>query len=54
MSPELTLDGPLAEKADQLAPRLARALGAEADAERRALAHRGRDLSDMMRSAYFD
>ena len=28
--------------------------GAEADAERRALAHRGRDLSDMMRSAYFD
>lgn len=28
--------------------------GAEADAERRALAHRGRDLSEMMRSAYFD
>lgn len=28
--------------------------GTEADAERRALAHRGRDLSDMMRSAYFD
>lgn len=28
--------------------------GAAADAERRALAHRGRDLSEMMRSAYFD
>lgn len=28
--------------------------GLEADAERRALAHRGRDLSEMMRSAYFD
>lgn len=28
--------------------------GVEADAERRALAHRGRDLSEMMRSAYFD
>lgn len=28
--------------------------GAEAEAERRALAHRGRDLSEMMRSAYFD
>jgi uncharacterized protein (TIGR02301 family) len=28
--------------------------GPQADAERRALAHRGRDLSDMMRSAYFD
>ena len=28
--------------------------GLEADAERRALAHRGRDLSDMMRAAYFD
>jgi uncharacterized protein (TIGR02301 family) len=28
--------------------------GIEADAERRALAHRGRDLSEMMRSAYFD
>ncbi|WP_300532685.1 TIGR02301 family protein [Maricaulis sp.] len=28
--------------------------GPQADAERRALAHRGRDLSEMMRSAYFD
>lgn len=28
--------------------------GPQAEAERRALAHRGRDLSDMMRSAYFD
>ena len=28
--------------------------GLEADAERRALAHRGRDLSEMMRAAYFD
>ncbi|WP_203293115.1 TIGR02301 family protein [Maricaulis parjimensis] len=28
--------------------------GVEADTERRALAHRGRDLSEMMRSAYFD
>ncbi|MHA6289293.1 TIGR02301 family protein [Maricaulis sp. CAU 1757] len=28
--------------------------GAEADAERRALGLRGRDLSEMMRSAYFD
>lgn len=28
--------------------------GLEADAERRALAHRGRDLSEMMRDAYFD
>ncbi len=28
--------------------------GPQSDAERRALAHRGRDLSDMMRSAYFD
>jgi uncharacterized protein (TIGR02301 family) len=28
--------------------------GPEANAERRALAHRGRDLSEMMRSAYFD
>lgn len=28
--------------------------GAQAEAERRALAYRGRDLSEMMRSAYFD
>lgn len=28
--------------------------GPQADAERRALAHRGRDLAGMMRSAYFD
>lgn len=28
--------------------------GFEADAERRALAHRGRDLAEMMRAAYFD
>ena len=28
--------------------------GPEADAERRALAHRGRDLAEMLRSAYFD
>lgn len=28
--------------------------GPQAEAERRALAHRGRDLSEMMRSAYFD
>ena len=28
--------------------------GPEVDAERRALAHRGRDLSEMMRTAYFD
>lgn len=28
--------------------------GAQVDAERRALAHRGRDLAEMMRSAYFD
>ncbi len=28
--------------------------GVEAETERRALAHRGRDLSEMMRSAYFD
>ena len=28
--------------------------GVEVEAERRALAHRGRDLSEMMRSAYFD
>lgn len=28
--------------------------GPEVDAERRALAHRGQDLSDMMREAYFD
>jgi len=28
--------------------------GFESDAERRALAHRGRDLAEMMRAAYFD
>ncbi len=28
--------------------------GPEVDAERRALAHRGRDLSEMMRATYFD
>jgi uncharacterized protein (TIGR02301 family) len=28
--------------------------GPEVDAERRALAHRGRDLAEMMRSNYFD
>ena len=28
--------------------------GPQVDAERRALAHRGRDLSELMRSAYFD
>jgi uncharacterized protein (TIGR02301 family) len=28
--------------------------GAEADAEKRALAYRGRDLANMMRDAYFD
>lgn len=28
--------------------------GPEVEAERRALAHRGRDLSEMMRAAYFD
>lgn len=28
--------------------------GLEAEAERRSLAHRGRDLSEMMRAAYFD
>ncbi len=28
--------------------------GEEVDIERRALAHRGRDLSEMMRAAYFD
>ena len=33
-----TLDGPLADKADQLAPRLARALGAEPDGETRFVA----------------
>ena len=38
ITPELQLDGPLADKSDQLAPRLGRALGAAADGETRYVA----------------